>query len=243
MPALDWDRLKWYGVLTIGTGFSIAGLFIAITKDSGGWFAFLFFLFCAAMAVHELWPQLIEGKRRDPHAILRRFPGPVRLRVPRRKLVFFLASTVAFVVSILWVAVDSELSSLKTTLLWTGGVLFAAAIPVFLIMILRGPTLRLDTQGLEVFQGVKRSSSRWIDTGEFSVVDANVMAPTPYLMVAFDDAKLAQGTLASLNRSLIGHTGALPDTYGLDPYELAWLLNEWRARALQPRDVNPPPPH
>ena len=76
--------------LDVNDGAGVEALIERIVKDSGGWFVALFFLFCAAMAFHELWPQLVEGKRRyNPAALLERFPGPVRLRVPKRKLIFF----------------------------------------------------------------------------------------------------------------------------------------------------------
>jgi len=56
-------------------------------------------------------------------------------------------------------------------------------------------------------------------------------------MVMFDDAKTKDGTIASLGRRLVGHSGGLPDNYGMELSDLAWPMNEWRKRALQSTGV------
>jgi hypothetical protein len=229
----DGRRLKWYGVLAIGISFTIAGVYIAVTKDSGGWFVALFFGFCAAMAVHELWPQVVEGKRRyDATAILQRFPGPVRLRVPKRKLIFFFACFIAFGVSLVWIALNTDPDSFEKAVLWIGAIGIAVAAPLFAMMILHGSTLRLDAEGFEVFQGLKCSKYLWADAGEFSVADVNVLASAEHLLVMFDDAKTKDGTVARMGRRLTGFSDALPDTYGMEVWQLASLMNGWRQRAL-----------
>lgn len=233
MPTLDWQRLKWYGVLAIGAGFTVTGVYVAVVKDSGGWFVALFFGFCAAMAVHELWPEVVEGKRRyDATALLQRFPGPLRLRVPQRKLIFFFLGFIAFGVSLGWIALQDEVPTWEKSIMGISVILIAAAIPLFAIMILRGATLRLDAEGFEMFQGFKRSRYLWSDASEFSVADVNVFAPAEHMMVMFDDAKTKDGAIASLSRRFVGHSGGLPDTYGMEVSDLAWLMNEWRERAL-----------
>lgn len=230
----DWYRLQWYGVLAIGTGFSAAALYIAVRLDSNGWIAFLFFLLCAAAAVHELWPQFVEGKHDDdPAALLVRFPGPLRLRVPRRRLLFFFVSFVIFGICIAFVALQSEYGWFGTAMLWLGAAGCVAAIPVFLIMILRGSTLKLDAQALEIFQGMKRTTIPWRDVSEFSVADVGQFTPAQHWMVMFDETGTQDSRLGGFNRSLLGKSGGLPDTYGMDAFDLAWLLNEWRNRALQ----------
>jgi hypothetical protein len=37
---------------------------------------------------------------------------------------------------------------------------------------------------------------------------------------------------AATNRRLTGHNSALPGTYGLSHEEMAFLMDQWRARAL-----------
>jgi hypothetical protein len=94
------------------------------------------------------------------------------------------------------------------------------------LTILRGSTLRLDADAMHIYHGLKSSTHRWADVSAFSVVDVGT------LMIVFDDATMRDGSLVQFNRSMIGRGGGLPDTYGVTPEDLAWLLNEWRQRAL-----------
>jgi hypothetical protein len=230
----NWHRLKWYFVLTIGLAGTAAAAFILIfaSGEAFGWVAFFFSLLCAAMALHELWPRLIEGAPTAPDIVLQRYPGPVTLRTPRRKLIFILISTIIFGGCLLWLALYSDMDVFGLFFMWLGAIGCAAAVPAFLIAIQRGSTLRLDQQGMQVWQGLKTSTHRWADVSEFSVVDVGMR------MVVFDDMAIADGSVVQFNRSVTGRGGGLPDSYGMPPEHLAWLLNEWRARAL----ANPPPP-
>jgi hypothetical protein len=235
----DWYRLKWYGVLAIGIGFSAGGIAMALSGEGRGWIVFLFFLFCAAMAVHELWPKVIERHQPDnPDMVLGRYPGPVILRVPRSKQIFFLVSGLVFGGCLVYVALYGDLSLAANTFLWLSVLLVAAASPVMLLAILRGSTLRLDADGLRIFQGLKSTTLRWRNVSEFSVADAGMLSPAQHLMVVFDEDSTKAGTIAGFNRGLLGRSGGLPDTYGMDSWQLAWLLNEWRGRAL----ASPQPP-
>lgn len=242
----DWDRLKWYGVLAIGAAFSAGGIAMIVSGEQRGWVVFLFFLFCAAMAVHELWPQIIERhKPENPDAVLGRYPGPLVLRVPQLKQIFFLVSGLVFGGCLAYIALYGDLGVVENAFLWLGVILVAAASPIMLLAILRGATLRLDADGLQIFQGLKRTKMAWRDVSEFSVADAGALSPNRHLMVVFDERSAKDGAVAAFNRSLVGRSGGLPDTYGMDPSELAWLLNEWRARALAsqpPPSQSPPAP-
>jgi len=222
----DLHRIKWYGALAIGGAFVLAGLFIAVTRDAGGWLVVAFFGFVVAMAVHELWPELIEGKFISPETILGRFPGPVSLRTPRRKQIFILIAMIVFGGCALWMALYWDFSGLERFFMWLGALGCAVAVPFLLLPMVRGSTLRLDREGFEVFQGLKRSGFRWDETGAFSVTD--VGAP----IVVFNNTAIDHGTVAGINQTMIGYSGALPDTYGMDAWSLASLLNEWRTRAL-----------
>jgi hypothetical protein len=179
-----------------------------------------------------LWPELIEGQFISPETILGRFPGPVRLRTPRRKQIFFLIGTIAFGGCLLWMALHWDFSALERFFMWLGASGCAVAIPFLLLSIVRGSTLQIDADGFEVFQGFKRSSFHWRDTGDFSVADVGA------LIVVFNNTMIDNGTGAAINKNMIGHSGALPDTYGMDAWSLASVMNEWRARAL----TSPPPP-
>lgn len=230
----DWDRLQWYGVMAVGLAFVAGSSYILVVHQEP--FAFVAIAFgtvMAAMAVHELWPWLIEGRPASPDLVLQRFPGPVTLRTPWRKLVFFLISTILFGGCLVATALYSDMNAVEVAFMWLGAVGCAAAIPIFLLSIIRGSTLRLGSDGLQTFQGLKRSAHRWSDTSEFSVVDVGIP------MVVFDEATTTGGVVGALNRSLVGRGGGLPDTYGMDAWDLAALLNEWRRRALA---TTPPPP-
>ncbi len=236
MSAIDWQRVKWYGVLTIGIVFTAGSCYILVAKrEPFAWAALSFSLAMVAMAVHDLWPWLIEGRPVSPETILQRFPGPATLRTPRAKLIFFLFSTFLFGFALGGVALYSDLDLLGKALMWLGAAGSAAAIVPFTLAILRGSTLRLDALEMQVWQGLKTTRHRWEDVSPFSVVDVGIP------MVVFDDATMEDGALVQFNRDNVGRGGGLPDTYGMMPQDLAWLLNEWRLRALQPADVNPPP--
>lgn len=229
MPTIDWQRLQWYGVLAIGILFTAASFYILVAKrDPFAWIALSFSLAMVAMAAHDLWPWLIEGRPVSPDIVLQRFPAGVTLRTPRAKLIFFLVSTFLFGFSLGGVALYSDLGVFGKALMWIGAAGCAAAIPAFLLAILRGSTLRLDAQEMQIWQGLKTSRHRWADVSAFSVVDVGIP------MVVFDDDRtMTGGGVAQFNRDMIGRGGGLPDTYGMTPEDLAWLLNEWRIRALQ----------
>jgi hypothetical protein len=229
----DWSRLKWYGVLIIGFAFAVAATYILVFKgDPFAFVAIAFGTVMAGMAVHELWPRLIEGRPNSPDLVLQRFPGPVTLRTPWRKLVFFLISTILFGGCLGAVALYSDLSAIGIAIMWLGVIGCAAAIPAFILLMIRGSALQLGPDGMQIHHVMKRSAHRWSDLSDFSVADVGIP------MVMFDDAAITDGTLGGFNRSLVGRGGGLPDTYGMDAWSLAGLLNEWRTRAL----ANPPPP-
>jgi hypothetical protein len=231
--AVDWHRVKWYAVLAISLGFTLAGGFLIFKSGEAiAFVCFVFSLFGIAMAVHELWPWLIEGKAVSPDAVLQRYPGPVTLRTPWRKIVFFIVTTILFGGCLLWMALYSDMGWVETFFMWLGAIGCAAALPVFVLILYRGSSLRLDADGFHVFQGLRTSSSRWSDMSEFSVVDVGMP------MVVFDDAAIEIGAVAEFNRSVVGRIGGLPDTYGMDAWSMAAMMNEWRTRAL----AIPPPP-
>jgi hypothetical protein len=227
MPAIDWQRLKWFGVLAIGVVFTAVSFYIlAAKRDPFAWVALSFSVCMVAMAAHDLWPWLIEGRPLSPEIVLQRFPARVTLRTPHAKLIFFLINTFLFGFSLGGVALYSDMNVLGKTLMWIGAAGCAAAIVAFLLAILRGSTLRLDAREMRVWQGLKTSRHRWMDVSAFSVVDVGIP------MVVFDDDRtMTSGGVVAFNRDMIGRGGGLPDTYGMMPEDLAWLLNEWRTRA------------
>lgn len=229
----DWHHLRWYGVLAIGLAFMAASAYVLVVRqDPFALVALAFGMVMAAMAVHELWPSLIEGRPIAPERVLQRFPGPVTLRTPRRKLVFFLISTILFGGCLGAVALYSNLSVLESAIMWLGVIGCAAAIPAFILSIIRGSALQLGPDDMQILHSLKHSSHRWSDLSDFSVADVGMP------MVVFEEATLTGGAVGDFNRGMVGRGGGLPDTYGMDAWSLAALLNAWRGQSL----ANPQPP-
>jgi hypothetical protein len=218
--------LRWFALLTIGVVFTIGGAGMIATGAQHGWAVFLFFGLCTAVFINEVWPNLFWRSSSPPDDLLRRFPGPVELKVDRRKHLFLLIGAAIFAGVALWFLRHEQVGWLDAILVWPGIIMFGAAIPVMALLMLRGASLRLDGEGLEVRQGWRRSRTRWADTGIFEV------AMLATAIVVYDDAAVKGGKMALINASLTGRSSGLPDTYGLSPEALAGLLNQWRGRAL-----------
>ena len=98
---------------------------------------------------------------------------------------------------------------------------------------LQGSTLRLDGEGLQLRHAWRNSRTRWADTGVFEVASLAIPGSSEdATLVVFDDPARSNTTLGAIDARMIGRSGALPDTYGLSHEELAWLLNQWRERAI-----------
>jgi len=107
-----------------------------------------------------------------------------------------------------------------------------------LALMFRGSSLRLDSEGIEVRHAFRTRLTRWAHTGVFEV--ATLSLPHADLtMVVFDDPNSKGGRLGALSASMIGRSGALPDSYGMTHEELAWLLDAWRQRALAAGQPSP----
>ena len=88
---------------------------------------------------------------------------------------------------------------------------------------------QLDREGLSIRHGWRRQLLPWVSVDGFQV--SVVPGPSDQEVVVYDDVT-SVGTSGAINTALTGHNAALPDSYGLSPDELAWLLNQWRERAL-----------
>lgn len=223
------SRLGNYALLVVSLLFVAAGIGMVATGADGGWPALLFFGACAGIAVWQLWPELVEGSFAEPTALLGRFPGPVELRTPWRKTVFLAAFTLAFGSGCLWVVLTEPVRWWAAAFLWLGVIFFAVGIPVLLLVLAKGSTLKLAADGFTVAHAWRRRFVTWTDTGEFEVAQ---VPPSFTPLVVFDDVTAGSGTVASANVALVGRNSALPDSYGLSHHDLAALLNAWRDKAL-----------
>lgn len=227
MPRLR-DLLGPVGILVVSLLFVAAGIGMVATGAEGGVPAVLFFGACAAVAVWQLWPGWVEGGFVDPEVVLKRFPGPVELRSPRRKHALLAAVALAFAGACLLMA-RAEPMGWKAAFLWLGVAFFGGAVPVLLLLLVKGGSLRLDRDGLSISQAWTRRVVAWSEVGEFEVAE---VPPSSMPMVVFDDLGATPGRTAAANLALVGRNSGLPDSYGLPPAALAALMNAWRLRAL-----------
>jgi hypothetical protein len=223
----DWSRIKWYGLLAIGILFTIGGAAMVVSGAQHGWVALLFFGMCTVVFAAELWPGLFLQRAAPVESLLQRFPGPLVLTVDRLKFVGLAVGAAIFGGVSYWILRHEPLGWVAATFLWLGVIGCAAAIPLMIVLVFQGSSLRLDADGLDVRQGWRRHRSRWAETSAFDVA----RLPAGTLMVVYDDATSRNHTLGAINARILGRSGGLPDTYGMSHEELAWLLNRWRERA------------
>ncbi|GAN46375.1 hypothetical protein [Methylobacterium radiotolerans] len=224
------DRGRNLVLLGISLLFVAAGLGMIVTGADGGVATTVFFGVCAAVAVWQLRPDLLESESRSAGSLAAQFPGPVTLRASLRRLLFLALMAAGFGGVTLWILLHETRSTTMHLLLWPGVVLFLGGVPVLILTAIRGSALQLDETGFTVVQLGRSRRARWHDVSEFAAVAA---AGSGQRLVTFDDASAVTTRLGAMNRRLIGRNAALPDNYGLDPDTLATLLTAWRKRALQ----------
>ena len=147
------------------------------------------------------------------------------LRPAKTKTVFLLTISLAFTVIGAY-----AIGAGKGIVGWFVGVFFGVCSAAFAIHLWPGASyLQLLPEGFVACSLFRRwPLIRWDSVSEFHV------APAPgsgMRMVVFSRDSSRHPRLAAINRSLVGATDALPDTYGRTPDELAALMNEWRLRA------------
>jgi hypothetical protein len=99
----------------------------------------------------------------------------------------------------------------------------------------RASSLKLDRLGFVATKFFQPRRVRWQDAKRFAAVELQTSRSgrlsAGEKMVVYDDAGAAGGFFALLNKSFSDHNAYLPDTYGLDGDELAWLMTQWHDRA------------
>lgn len=227
------DRGRNVLLLGISLLFVAAGLGMIATGADGGVTTTVFFGVCAAVAVWQLRPDLLESESRSAGSLAAQFPGPVILRASVRKLLFLALMAAGFGGVTLWMVLHEAPSTAMQLLLWPGVALFLGGVPFLILTAIRGSALHLDETGFTVMQLGRARRVRWRDVGVFEPVS---MPGSGQRLVTFDDASAGATRLGVINRHLIGRNAGLPDSYGLDPDALASLLTAWRKRALQRED-------
>lgn len=224
------DRGRHFVLLGISLLFVAAGVGMIVTGADGGVTTTVFFGVCAAVAVWQLRPDLLESESRSAGSLAAQFPGPVILRASVRKLLFLALMAAGFGGVTLWMLLHETQSTAMHLLLWPGVALFLGGVPVLVLTAIRGSALHLDEAGFTVVQLGRSRRVRWHDVSGFEPV---AVAGSGQRLVTFDDASAGETRLGAMNRRLIGRNAGLPDSYGLDPDALASLLTAWRKRAVQ----------
>jgi hypothetical protein len=88
--------------------------------------------------------------------------------------------------------------------------------------------LKLHKEGFTQVTMFRSSTFRWEDIREFSIgsIGLNKMVMLDFVPSWHESSKLK-----AVARSMSGHDGALPDTYGLSAEELVALLQEWKNKS------------
>ena len=221
------SRPAAYSLLGISLLFVAAGIGMVATGADGGWQALLFFGVCAAVAIWQLWPGLIEGREARVEELLKAYPGPLVLRANPTKHLFLIVTAGIFAGVSGWMAWRGDGGSPLNAVLWLGAAFFGFGALVSLKLLFRGGALALGEDSLKLLHWGRPRVVYWRDVDRFQVVD---VPPSLTPLVGFDDTAVANTPLAKANVVLTGVNSALPDTYGLSHGDLVRLLNAWRDR-------------
>lgn len=214
--------------------FVAGGTFLTAAGERFGAVALLFGGAGLTTALAFLNPALAHPNAGSAALLLARFPGPVRLSVPRAKQMLFLVSATLWASALLLVVLDDPPDGLNVLFVWPAAILFAAAVPFAALALLRGSTLELTIDGFRLRRGLQRHEVRWADASGFHALHLpHAGQPT----VLYDNAAIAS-TAARLNRRVAGGSSGLPETYGLPAEELAGLMTDWREKALGRRGAS-----
>lgn len=152
--------------------------------------------------------------------------GEIELRPDKGKSALYLSVCLAFVFLGMTPSVRHQAGMVG----WACVLFFGMCAVVFLVRFFPGASyLRLRSDGF-TFRSLFRKSPLilWRDVSDFRVVQ---LPPLGHPLVVFDWHAAPDRGVRQLNRKLVDATDGLPDTYGLQPDQLAALMNAWRSRA------------
>jgi hypothetical protein len=163
-------------------------------------------------------------RMREVDAILGKFPGPVTLYVSWRKKLLGLALSLGFAGFCAYILVTGFVSGWYDTMMAWISVAFFGALAVralILLLVPSGASLTLDADGFEVCGVFLYRRTAWRDVRGVRVEKSG---DDTHLTVMYDVLSAGAPKVAK----------ALPANYGLSRDDLAWLMGEWRQRALTP---------
>ena len=221
-------RAGRYLLLAVSLLFVAGGVGMVATGAEGGWPTLLFFGFCAAVFVGQLWPGLLRREGVEAEELLERFPGPVDCAMDIRRMLLLALGAAVFGGVVVRMLLHERVSGPFAWILWGCAGLICLSVPVLVWLAATGGRLRLTGEGFELRHGWTRRFTPWEATSEFEVAS---IAPSGSPLVVYDDAG-ASGRLAKANAGITGRNSGLPDSFGWPHEDLAAFLNAWRGRAL-----------
>lgn len=163
----------------------------------------------------------------EVEAILARFPGPVTLYPSKMKMLLVWAICAGFTAGGIMLIPTDPLTG------WSACIFFSLGVIILpFVMLPHASALTLNEDGFDLIVLYRRGHLHWRDANDFAAENAHRLDEC----VAFD--QIIPGVHPVMNKvmrlatMLTGHTGRLPDTYGLSADDLADLMIRWRERAL-----------
>lgn len=152
-------------------------------------------------------------------------PDTMMLKPDRlRWLVVFLICA-AFVAIAIWLGPQRE----PVLFYGAGGFFLLCALIAAPLMFGVGSSLTLDREGFSCRTLFRTFRREWRQCSAFYPVSTGLRK---FVGFTTKQDETAHPKLAAGNRAMIGASGMLPDTFGLDAEGLSDLLNRFRARAL-----------
>jgi hypothetical protein len=164
-------------------------------------------------------------------AILAKFPGPVTLHVTLNRRLIGLLFGIGGLALFVWFWITPGGYRASYWYMEPLGILFFASFTIRAVILLIFPScasLTLAADGFEIGHVFHRSSRSWREVSAFRVETRYLARYGPYPHVMYD--VLDSGTARRRAKKKI-----VPEAFGrprLHGEVLAWLMNEWRRRAL-----------
>lgn len=174
-------------------------------------------------------------RMREVEKILAAFPGPVMLYTSRLRKLLGLAVFFGLTVFCIWTIVTGSTQMLHgvyydSVMGYVSAAAFAG-LTIRSLILLRVPSaasLTLDADGFAINRIFRTHRTPWREVSDFRVQKAS----TGFALLTYD---LGPADAEPKQRRMLTGARAIADTYGQSKRDLAWLMEEWRKRALAPQ--------
>jgi hypothetical protein len=168
----------------------------------------------------------IMNSARDDIDPVSAYPGPVMLCRSAKKWGWTFFAAAMFAAGSAGMTLNGEL---EPGMGWFGAIFFALGAVVSAVVLLfpRRQSITFGPHDFEVFQLFRHWRARWENVSECQVWTYPAgPSGKRNRRVVFDDRTKTRPS------PITGHTGYIPDTYGLTADTLADVMNRWRAKVL-----------